>query len=158
MEHDVRAPLQWPAQVRRGEGVVDHQRDVGGVRDRGHGGDVQHVDARVADRFAIDHLGLWADRAPEVLGIVRVDKCRIDPKAPQADIELRVRAAVERAGGHNLIAGLQQRSQRDQLGGLAAGHRQRADATFERGDPLLEHGGGRVHDSGVDIAEALQIE
>ena len=36
--------------------------------------------------------------------------------------------------------------------------RQRADAAFERGNPLLEGGGGRVHDPGVDVAEALQGE
>ena len=33
-----------------------------------------------------------------------------------------------------------------------------ADAAFERGHPLFEHGGGRVHDARVDVAELLQGE
>ena len=48
--------------------------------------------------------------------------------------------------------------QRDRLGGLARRRRERADATLERGEPVLEHGLGRVHDPRVDVAELLEAE
>jgi hypothetical protein len=40
----------------------------------------------------------------------------------------------------------------------AGGYRQRADAAFHGRDALFEHGGGGVHDPGVDVARHLQIE
>ena len=36
--------------------------------------------------------------------------------------------------------------------------RQSRDAPFERGDALLEHVGGRIHDPGIDVAEFLERE
>ena len=41
---------------------------------------------------------------------------------------------------------------------LAARGGDRADAAFERGDALLEHGVGRVRDPAVDVARALHVE
>ena len=46
--------LDRPAEVGRGEGVVDHQRHAGLVGDRGDRLDVEHVDPRVADRLAVE--------------------------------------------------------------------------------------------------------
>ena len=42
--------------------------------------------------------------------------------------------------------------------GLAGGGRERGCPCFERGDPLLEDVGRRVHDAGIDVAEFLQAE
>ena len=80
------------------------------------------------------------------------------PKRAEADIELRVGAAVKRLGGDNLVARLQQARQGDELRGLSAAHRQRAHSAFERRHALLERRRGGVHDARVDVAEALQIE
>ena len=44
------------------------------------------------------------------------------------------------------------------LRGLSGRRRNRSDAVLERGDALLEHGHGRVHDARVDVAEPLQRE
>jgi hypothetical protein len=41
---------------------------------------------------------------------------------------------------------------------MARGHGQRGGAAFKRGDALFEHGLGRVHDAGVDVAEGLEAE
>ena len=44
------------------------------------------------------------------------------------------------------------------LRGVAGGDREARGAAFERRDPLLQHGVGRVADAGVDVAERLQPE
>ena len=56
VDHDVGAPLDRAAQVRRRERVVDDQRQVVLVRDGRHGLDVQDVPARVADGLAEERL------------------------------------------------------------------------------------------------------
>ena len=101
---------------------------------------------------------LLGDRAAEVVGVRGIDEDDVDAPASQRDVELRVGAAVEGGGGDDLVAGTEERRQRDELGGLARGDRQRADPALERGDALLEGGGGGVHDPGVDVAESLEGE
>ncbi len=119
LHHDVRAMFDRAAEVGRRKGVVDHERHIRLMGDCGHGGDVQHVDARVADGFRVDHLGARRDGAAEVLRVVGVDEGGVDAEAAQADVELGVGAAVEGAGRHDLIAGLEQAGEGDELGGLA---------------------------------------
>ena len=41
---------------------------------------------------------------------------------------------------------------------LTGGDRERADAAFELGDALFEHGGGRIGDPAVAITFGLEIE
>ncbi len=57
-----------------------------------------------------------------------------------------------------MVAGIEQGGDRQMHGRLAAGGRDRADAVFQRRQPLLEHGRRGVGDAGVDVAGALQIE
>ena len=158
VDDDVGAMFERAAEIRGGEGVVDHQRHAGLVGDLGDGGDVEHADLRVADRLAVEHPRPRRDRPAEVLRIGRIDEDDVDAPAPQRDVELGVRPAVEGARGDDLIAGTEQRRQRDVLRGLSRRGGQTADALLERGDPLLEGGGGRVHDPRVDVAEPLQRE
>jgi hypothetical protein len=56
VDHDVGAPFDRAAQVRRCERVVDDQRQPVLVRDRRHGLRVQHVAGGVADRLAEERL------------------------------------------------------------------------------------------------------
>ena len=107
---------------------------------------------------AVEHPGLRRDRAPEILRIVGIDERRLDAEPPEAHVELRVGAAVQRLGGHDLVACLQQSGQRDELRRLPAAHRQRPHAAFEGRHPLLQRRRGRVHDARVDVAEPLQVE
>ena len=48
--------------------------------------------------------GSGRDGFAEVFGIVRLDEGGVDAQAAEAHVELRVGAAVERAGGDHLIA------------------------------------------------------
>src|SRR5262249_43679146 len=58
----------------------------------------------------------------------------------------------------NVIAGIEQTADGEELGRLPAAGGQSADAAFERGHPLLEYPGGGVHDACINVAERLQVE
>ena len=73
----------------------------------------------------VEAARLRRDGAAEVLGIVRFDEGGVDAQAAEADVELRVGAAVERAGGDDLIARAHEAGQGQELRGLSAGDGQR---------------------------------
>ena len=104
VHHDIRAVLDGPAEIGRGQGVVDHQRHAGFMRDGRDLLDIQHVHARIGDGFGVESARSRRDGAAEVLGIVGFDESGVDPEAAEADVELRVGAAVERAGRDHLVA------------------------------------------------------
>ncbi len=76
---------------------------------------------RIAERLGVEQLGVRLDRSAEVLRVVGIDERRLDAELLQVHAEQRVRAAVERRGGDDVVAGLQQRQDRDRLGRLAGG-------------------------------------
>jgi hypothetical protein len=67
-------------------------------------------------------------------------------------------AAIKLVGGNEIVARPHQGVEDQQLGGVAGGGGERGGAAFKRGNALLEHGLGRVHDASVDVAERLQPE
>ena len=158
VEHDIGAVLDGAAQIGRRHGIVDHQRHAGLVRNGRHLFDIEHVHARVGDGLAVERAGLRGDGLAEVFGIAGVDELDIDAQAAEAHVELGVGAAVERAGGHQLVALPHQARYGQKLRRLAAGCGQATDAAFERRHALLENIGGRVHDAGVDIPGLLERE
>ncbi len=158
MHDDVGAVLERPAQIRRGERVVDDERQPGLARDGADRLDVEHVVERIADGLGVERLRLGRERAPEVFRIVGIDEVRGDAEAAQLVVELRVGAAVERARRHQLVARLHQRQQRRGLRRHARAHRQCRAAPFERRHALLEDGRRGIHHAAVDIAECLQVE
>ena len=158
VDDDVGPEIDRAAKVRRGKGVVDDKGNIVLVGDPSHRFDVQHVAPRVADRLAVQALRLRRDRLAEVLGIVRFDERRVEAEFPEADIELRVGAAVERARRHHLVAGHHQAADGDELGRLPARHRQRRGSVLERRHPLFQYPVGGVHDAGVNVAELLKRE
>ena len=96
--------------------------------------------------------------ARSAVEVVGVDEADLDAEARQGVVEEVVGAAVERGGGDDLVAGRGEGGDGEGFGGLAGGGGERRRAAFERGDALLEHVGGGVHDAGVDVAELLQRE
>ncbi len=112
----------------------------------------------VADGLGVERLGPRGHRVPPLLQVGPVDEARVDPDLAEAHVELLVGAAVEAARRDELVAGLHQGEQRQVLRGLAGRGGDRPDAVLQRGDPLLEHPGRRVHDPAVDVAEPLQRE
>ena len=127
----------------------------------GDGGDcleVRHVQARVADRFEVDRLGLAVDRLLELGRLGAVDELEAHAPLRQRVGEQVVRATVERRARDDVVAGAGEVEDRQRLGRLARRDPEGPDAALESGDALLEHVGGRVHDPGVDVAELLQSE
>ena len=129
------------------------------VRDRGDAGDVEDVDLRVGDRLAEERLGVRPHGRPprlEVVGIL--DEADLDAELGQRVVEEVVGAAVQARAGDDVVAGGGEVEDRERLGGLTGGQEQRRHAALERGDALLDHVLGRVHDAGVDVARLGEAE
>ncbi len=71
MQHDIRAVLDRPAEIRRRESVVDDQRNMMLMRDLRDGFDIEHIHPWIRDRLRVDQLGLGRDGVAEILRIVR---------------------------------------------------------------------------------------
>ena len=93
---DVGAPFDWAAEIRGRERVIDDERKLVFVRERGELRDVEHVAAGVPDRLAVKRLGIVANRPLPPVNIVWIDPCEADVHLPQQMFELVDRAAVER--------------------------------------------------------------
>ena len=158
VHHDVRTEIDRPGQERGGEGAVDHERHADVVGEPGDGGNVQHVDARVADRLAEEQLRVRPRRALEVPGVGRFDEGGLDAEAPQGVVQQVVGAAVDRGRGHDVVAGRENCRRGEVERGLAGGGGDRADAAFERRDSFLEDGDRRVRDPRVDVPGFFEIE
>ena len=158
MEHQVGAVFEGFHQPRRGEGGVDQQRQSGLVGDRADGGNVQHVQPRVAQRFAEQQLGVGADRrAPgvDVAGLTKVVpmpkrfsvKCsRLCEPPYSADEATMCEPAPARVAMARCSAAWP-------LAVAIAPH-----AAFERRDALFQHRVGGVADAAVHMARAFHVE
>ncbi len=118
MDHDIRAPLKRAAQVGRGEGIVDHQRDAGFLGDFCDLFEREDVDPRVAQRLAVQDLGVGPDGAAEIFRVARVDKGHIDAQPREGIGKLVVGAAVQGRGGDNMVARAAQGEDGLGLGGV----------------------------------------
>ncbi|MPN34679.1 hypothetical protein SDC9_182173 [bioreactor metagenome] len=124
----------------------------------GDGGDVEHVDQRIADGLAIHGAGVGADGAREILGVGRIDERGLDAHARKAYAQLADGAAIQRAGRHDVVAVFQNGQQRRHLRGHAAGAGHCGAAILQAGDAFFKHRHGGVADAAVDVAEGLQVE
>ena len=155
--HNIGAMVDRPGNIAGGaKGVVDNQRNAGFAGNLAQGGKVRHGKTGVAQGFHINRLGVGVDGGAEGLRVVAIDKFHADAQARQRHLELVVGAAVQMAAGDNIVTGLGQGGDGDELRRLARAGGHRRHAAFQRGNALLEHVGGRVHDAGVDIAELFQ--
>ena len=97
VEHEVGAVRERLHQVRRRERRIDEQRQAVLVRERRHARNVEHVEARIAERLAEQEPRLGPDRRAPRVEVARIDERRLDAEARQRVVEQVVRAAVERA-------------------------------------------------------------
>ena len=158
VQHDVGAPLDRPAEVRRRERVVDEQRHAVLVRDARNRLDVEHVAARVADRLAEESFRVVAHRAAPGSEIVGIHPRDLHAHLAQHVLQLIDGAAVERGRRDDVIARREQREQRRGLRREPARERDGAAAALEARDALLEHRDRRIHDPRVRVAVLLQVE
>ena len=157
--HDVGAVFDRPYQVTAGaERIVDDQRNAVVVGDRGNGFEVRHVETGIADRLHIKRLGIFIDGAAETFRIVPVDELDTDAEPRQRHLELIVGAAIKVAGGNDVVAGLGNGLDGEELRGLAGGDGEGGHTTFERGDPFFEDVRSGIHDPRINVAKLLQSE
>jgi len=72
--------------------------------------------------------------------------------------EQGVGAAIELWGGDDIVAGTGEGLDRIVDRRAARRHREGGNTAFERGDALLQHVVGGVHDACVDVAGHVQVE
>ena len=153
-----RAVVDRLAEPRCGERVVDDQGNaciVGDLRDRLEVAD--HA-AGVGETLDEEGLGLGCQRALEVVRLVGVDDVRLPAELRIGVAHLLQRATVEAGGGDDLVAWGHQREQRQHLCRMTRRRHRAASAAFERGQPRLERGVGRVGQPRIDEAYGLQVE
>lgn len=139
VDDNVGAVLDRLAEVAAGtEGVVDNDGDALLVGGLGDGLKVGDVEAGVADRLEVDGLGLVVDGGGDVRGVVASNELGRDAETGEDDLELVVGAAVEVGGSDNVVAGVGEGSDGQELGGLAGGGGDSGDTTLKSGDTLLE--------------------
>ncbi len=128
------------------------------MRDLRHRRNIQYLQPGIADGLA--------DHQPRIRldgGAKFVERARLDEGGGDAEARQRVRqqvdgAAIERGGGDDVVAGIEQRCDRQMQRRHAARGADRADAGFQRCQPLFEHRGRRVGNAGVDMSGAFEIE
>ena len=155
LDDEVGTQLDRPAQVRRGERVVDDQQCAMGVGNPGQRRDVGNHDRRVRDRLDVEDAGrhrceLGFDRGE----VGRVDERRADAQPPELVGEERAGRAVDRRRGQDPVAGPQDRGER----GVDRSHPAGEDAgrlgALDRGDCLGQGRAGRVVEPGVGVTRA----
>jgi hypothetical protein len=158
MDDDVGAVLDRLQQVGRRHGVVDDQRHTvlaGDLAMASMSTKVPPGLAKLSMKIALVRSSIWASKLRHVGGIGPAD---IPAEILEGLAELVDRAAVEPAGGDEVVARAHDGVEHQKLRGVARGDGQRRGAAFKRCDALFEHRLGRVHDAGVDVAEGLQAE
>lgn len=104
----------------------------------GNGLEIGHVVARVADALDVDGLGLVVDSGLNVLGLVTVHKLGVDSETRQEHLELVVSASVQVGSGYNVVAGVRERVDSDELGALARRSSESCDTTLECSNALFK--------------------
>src|SRR6266487_114990 len=158
MDNDVGTMLEWLHQVRRGQSIVNDQRDAMLMGDIGYRANVERIQAWIAHSLCIECLRALVDRGTEIVGVAAIHKAYVDTQLGQRVVEEIVGAAVEARRRDDLIASLSDVEDSQRLGSLARTCRQRADATFQGRHTALEGILGRIHNTRIDIAELLQTK
>ena len=154
---DGRAVIERLGQDRRG-GIVHDQRNPERAPDRRDLRDREGDQLRVGQSLGVIGAGARVGGFAEVLRIDRIDEAHLDPLVLHRVGEQVPGAPIEVGRGDHVVAHPREVLDRKSRSRLAARERQPRDAPFERGDALLEHVGGRIHDPGIDVAELLERE
>jgi len=158
MNRDIGAVVERLQQDRRRNRVVDDQRHAMAMRDLRQRLDVADIAGGIADGFRKHRLGVLVDQPFDRVGLVALGETSGDALARQDVAEQRVRGAVELRHRNDVAAAIGDIDESEMQRGLAARHRERADATLELGDALFKNGCGRVGDPAVAKTVSLEIE
>ena len=158
MDHDVGAPVEGPAEVGRGHGVVDDERDARLARHRRQGFQIADHAARIGQALDEDRLGPGRQRTAHGRRVVDVDEVSLPVEFLEGLAELGDRAAVEPGRGDETVARFHQGEESENLGGVAGSAAGAAAPAFQIRQAFFEGGHRRIRESRVDEAEGLQVE
>ena len=120
MHNQSRAQINRAAQVWRGRGVVDNQRNSRRVGNIGHRTHIHDIPARIGNRLAEDGTGVIVNRRLHCIQIVEIDESGGPAKAFDGLAELRDRATIKTGRGDDVLARPHQREQRHDLRRVSA--------------------------------------
>ncbi len=129
-----------------------------GMRDLGQRLDVADIAGGIADGLGEHGAGVLVDQLCDRIRLVALGEAAGDALARQDVREQRMRGAIELRHGHDVAAVIGDVDEGEMQRSLAGRNRERADAAFELGDALLQHGAGRIGDAAVTITFGLEIE
>src|SRR5436190_3970565 len=104
MDDYISSMFDWLYQVRRGQGIVYHERYSILMRDIRHSTYIESIQAWVTHRFGIDNLGAIIDSGTEVFRIAAINKANSDTKFGQRIVEEIICAAIETGRRYDLVA------------------------------------------------------
>ena len=141
---DVGAERERALEIRRGEGVVDHDARAARVRDARDGVDVDDAERGVRRRLDPHDPRLRADGPCELVGIRQVGRGPVDPGLGVHPGNETERAAVRVEGQDHVMAGTEQRAQDRVLRGHPAREREaaRPHPRASRGTPPARRASG----------------
>ena len=116
----------------------------------GDGGDVDDLQRRVGNGLEESDPCVRADGRSPGVNIGAVDQRHLHPEAPQHIVEDIQARSEQGAGRDDMVARLQNSHHRTVYGGHAGGAGESIFRSFQSGDPVLEHGDGRVSIARVD--------
>ena len=87
MDDDIRAPLDGIAQDRRGDRVIDDERNAIFVRDGCELFQVDHIELGIAERFGIDGAGAIVDGFAQAVVVIGFDEADFDAELGQRVVE-----------------------------------------------------------------------
>jgi hypothetical protein len=158
VHRDVGSVLERIEERRRGDGVIDDQRQPVLV---GHGRDaleVIDVALGVADGFGVEQAGVLIDGLFKVGRVAGIHEPSLDAEALQRHRELRVGAAIELVARHEVLPGRGDGGDGVEDGSLAGRGCHSTCAAVDCREPFLQNICGGVHKPRVDIAELFEPE
>ncbi len=158
MHNDIRAVFKRANEIRACHGIIDDQRQSSAVCDIGNGGDIDEGAARIGKAFDEDCPGAIIDLIFEACRFGRVRPANLPAEILESMTELVDGAAVELAGGNEIVTGLKKRVEHQHLSRMAGCDGKGCRAAFQCRNAFFEYGLGGVHDARIDIAEFLQPE
>src|SRR5574337_2090461 len=115
MDDDIGAVLDRPAEVGRGQRVVNDERQTRLMRDRRNARDVHDDPARIGEVLDEDGLAPWRQRLAEILGLGRIDQMAGPAELLEREAELGERTAIKVARGDELVAWRHEREEGQEL-------------------------------------------
>ena len=124
----------------------------------GNLGEIRNVVLRIADGFQIHQPRVLIHQLVDLSGMIGIEEAHLDAQLLEGLREQRPGASIQIGRSNEILAGMRDGKNRGVHGRLSAGKYEPSDAAINRGQSLLQHIVGRIHDPRIDVAELLKPE